>query len=71
VVDESPLAVDLDDRQPLAVAGLELRVAADIDLFELELVLLPKPRERVQGTLAEMTAFGVVDDDPTDRGPAS
>jgi hypothetical protein len=68
VVDEGPLAVDLDDRQPLAVAGLEFRVAADVDLFELELVLLPKPCERAQGTLAEVTAFGVVDDDPRDQG---
>jgi hypothetical protein len=66
VVDESPLTVDLDDRQPLAVAGLELRVAADVDLFELELVLLPKRCERAPGTLAEVTAFGVVDDDPRD-----
>jgi hypothetical protein len=63
VVDESPLTVDLDDRQPLAVAGLELRVAADVDLFELELVLLPKRCERAQRTLTEMTAFGVIQDD--------
>jgi hypothetical protein len=63
VVDESPLTVDLDDRQPLAVAGLELRIAADVDLFELELVLLPKRCERVQRALAEVTAFGVIQDD--------
>ena len=63
MVDESPLAVDLDDRQPLAVAGLELRVAADVDLFELELVLLPKRCERALGTLAEVAAFGVIQDD--------
>ena len=63
MVDESPLTVDLDDRQPLAVAGLELRVAADVDLFELELVLLPKRCERGQGTLAEVAAFGVIQND--------
>ena len=32
MVDEGPLAVDLDHRQPLAVAGLEIRVAGDVDL---------------------------------------
>ena len=31
VVDERPLAVDLDHRQPLAVARLETRVAGDVD----------------------------------------
>jgi hypothetical protein len=38
-VGECPLAVDLDDRQPLAVASLQLRVARDVDLVELERLL--------------------------------
>jgi hypothetical protein len=38
VVREDPFAVDLDDGQPFAVAGLELRVAGDVDLLELELL---------------------------------
>ena len=42
VVDECALAVDLDHRQPLAVALLQLRVAADVDLEQLEVVLAPK-----------------------------
>jgi hypothetical protein len=42
VVDEGALAVDLDDRQPLAITRLESRIAADVNLLELEPVLLPK-----------------------------
>jgi hypothetical protein len=63
VVDEGSLAVDLDHGEPLAVTGLERGIPADVDLLELELVLLPKRCERAPGTLAEMTAFGVVEDD--------
>ena len=33
VVDERALAVDLDDREPFAVARFELRVVGDVDLF--------------------------------------
>ena len=32
----TPLAVDLDDREQLAVTRLELLVAVDVDLLELE-----------------------------------
>jgi hypothetical protein len=32
VVHERSLAADLDDRQPLPVPGLELRIAGDVDL---------------------------------------
>jgi hypothetical protein len=32
VVDEGPLAVDLDDRDPLAIDGLERRIARDVHL---------------------------------------
>jgi hypothetical protein len=73
VVDEDALAVDLDHGEPLAVPGLQLGVAADVDLLEVERVPAPKLCERAPRTLAEMTAFGVVDDDagrPRDRAPA-
>jgi hypothetical protein len=62
-VDERPLAVDLHDGKPFAVLGLELRVAADVDLVELEPQLVargPNGRER---PLAEVTLRGVEDDD--------
>jgi hypothetical protein len=41
VVGKTSTAVDLDDGQPLAVGGLELLVAADVDLpqYEAELGL--------------------------------
>src|SRR6478736_6041966 len=64
VVDEGPLAVDLDHRQPLAVALLELRHARDVHLFELELVRSVHLCERVAGALAEVATIGVIDNDP-------
>jgi hypothetical protein len=72
VVDERTLAVDLDHRQPLAVAGLQLGVAADVDLLQIKLAPAPKLCERASRTLAEVTAFSVVDDDARsrDRAPA-
>ena len=56
VVDEGPLAVDLDDRQPLAVARLELGLAVDGDLASSNAELVTQratPRER---PLAEVAA---------------
>ena len=41
VVHEAPPAVDLDDRDPLAVLRLELGVAVDQDLAQLEAELVP------------------------------
>ena len=63
VVHERPLAVDLDHRQPLPIAGFELGVAADVDLAQLELVLLPQRGELCARPLAEVTALGVIEDD--------
>jgi len=63
VVGKPPPSVDFDDREPLAVFGLEGLVAGDIDLAEREAQLgLERPdlRER---PLAEMAARRVVDDD--------
>src|SRR5205814_9877704 len=71
VVDERPLAVDLDHGQPLPVALLELGDAADVHLFQLEVVLAAHLCERRPRALAEVAVVRVVDGDPTDRAPAS
>jgi hypothetical protein len=60
-VDELALAVDLDDRNPLPVAILELRGAVDRDLLELEAELLTKRVYRRPGPLAEMAVRRVVE----------
>jgi hypothetical protein len=60
---ERPLAVDLNDRKRLAVAGLELRVAADVDLLELEPQLVPRRVNDPARGGAEVTPRGVVEDD--------
>jgi hypothetical protein len=41
VVDEGPLAVDLQHREPFPVTRLQPGVAVDLDLLELERDLLP------------------------------
>jgi hypothetical protein len=69
VVGEDALAVDLDHRQPLAVAPLELGVAADVDRLELEPQLLLQRLQLPERPLAEVAARGVEDDDPRDRAP--
>ena len=69
VVGEDALAVDLDDGDPLAVARLELGVAVDRDLLELEAELLVQSAHLPHGPLAEVTIRGGVDDDFRDRDP--
>ncbi len=63
VVGEDPLTVDLDDRKPFAVAGLELRVARDVDLLEREAELGAELLELVARPVAEMAALRVVERD--------
>jgi hypothetical protein len=63
-VDERSLAVDLDHRQPLAVARLELGVAADVDLRQLESQLALQPPHLIERPLAEVAALRVEDRDP-------
>jgi hypothetical protein len=63
VVHERPLAADLDDRQPLAVALLQLGHAGDLDLLELEPELRLERGQRLAGALAEVTAGGRVEPD--------
>jgi hypothetical protein len=58
-VDERPLAADLDDRQPLAVARLEGVVAVDRDLGEA--VLAELREERRARSVAEVTAAAAVE----------
>ncbi len=62
-VRERLLAADDDDRDALAVPSLELRVAADVDLLELERDLGAADIENAARALAEMAALGVVEAD--------
>jgi hypothetical protein len=62
-VRERALAVDLDDGQPLAVAGFQLRVAADVDLLELELKVRADCLDRAASRGAEVATLGVVEGD--------
>ena len=56
VIHEAAFAVDLDDRNPLAVLRLERRVAVDRHLAQLEACLLLHPRHDAAGCLTEMAA---------------
>ena len=67
MVDERALAVDLDDREPFAIAPLEPGVAADVDLLELELDVLSHVRDGRPRALAEMAARRVVEPDGVRR----
>jgi hypothetical protein len=59
-VDECPLAADLDHGEPFPILGLELRVAADVDLVER----LAARRQNVPSLLAERAAWSAIEDDP-------
>ncbi len=63
-VREGPRTVDLDDREPLAVLALELRIPADVDLCELEAQLLSRRLHYAERGGAQMAAVRVVEDDP-------
>jgi hypothetical protein len=63
-VRECLLAVDLHDRERLAVAGLELWVAGDVDLLELERLLGPHRLQHPPRRRAEVALGSVVEDDP-------
>jgi hypothetical protein len=67
VIDESALAVDLHDRQPLAILRLELRISADVDLVELEVGLFSDLFENRARAFAEVAGLRVIQDDLTDR----
>ena len=63
VVRETAPAVDLDHRQPLPVLGLEGRVAADVDLAQVEAELVAERANLFERALAQVTAFCVKDGD--------
>ena len=67
VIDESPLAIDLHNRQPLAILRFEPRIPADVDLFELEIGLLAHLFENRARAFAELAALRVIQDDLRDR----
>jgi hypothetical protein len=63
VVGETAPPIDLHDRQPLPVLGLEGGVAADVDLAQIEAELLLQFGDDAAGAFAQMAPRGVVDDD--------
>ena len=67
VIDESPLAIDLHNRQPLAILRLEARIPADVDLVELEVSLFADLFEDRARAFAEVAALRVIQDNPTDK----
>jgi hypothetical protein len=62
-VRERALAVDLDDRQPLAIPGLEVRIAGDVDLVELERLLGPHRLQHPPRGSAQVALRRVVERD--------
>jgi hypothetical protein len=59
VVDEGPFALDFDYREPLAVGGLELGDACDVDFR----VGRPLCVQNCPGPVAEVAALSRVEDD--------
>jgi len=69
VVDEAPPPIDLHDRDPLPVRNLELGVAVDRNLAQLEAELVSRRRDDAPGRLAEVAARrGVKRDDRNGYG---
>jgi hypothetical protein len=62
-VRELLLSVDLDDRDQLPVARLQLGIAVDRDLLELEAELVPKSDHGRPRPLAEVAVGRVVEAD--------
>jgi hypothetical protein len=56
VVRKTPLSVDLHDRDPLAIPGLELRIPVDLDLPQLEAELVSRSGDDAPSGLAKMAA---------------
>jgi hypothetical protein len=64
VVDKGALAVDLDHGQPCPVPRLELGIAPDVDLLQLERELRARLLDDCPRSLAEVAALRVVERDP-------
>ncbi len=62
-VREGTLAVDLNDRDPLAIAAFELGVAADVHLLQLEAELVPRGLDDTLRRRAEVAFLGLVEGD--------
>ena len=62
VVDEAAPPVDLHDRDPLAVRGLELGVAVDRHLAQFEAELVARSRDDAPGGRTEVAARGGEED---------
>jgi hypothetical protein len=67
-VDGDPFALDLDHRDPLAVALLELRDAGDVHLVDLESELGGQRAELAARPLAEVAVAGDVERDVRGQG---
>jgi hypothetical protein len=67
VIDESALAVDLHDREPLAILRLEPGIPADVNFIEFEVDLLADLFENRARAFAEVAALRVIEDDLTDK----
>jgi hypothetical protein len=63
VVDEAPPPVDLHDRDPLPVRSLELGVAVDRNLAQLEAELVSRRGDDAPGSRAEVAARRGEEDD--------
>ena len=63
MVDETPPPVDLHDRDPFAVGGLERGIAVDRDFAQLEPQLVMCGRNDPPGSCAEVAARRGVKDD--------
>ena len=63
VVDETPAAVDLDDRDPLPVRRLELGIAVDRDLPQREPDVVPSRGDHPPSGRAEVAACRGEEDD--------
>jgi hypothetical protein len=63
VIDETPPPIDLHHRDPLAVRALELGIAVDRDLPQLEAELVSRLRDDTPGRLAQVAARGGEEDD--------
>jgi len=63
VVREAPPPVDLHDRDPLAIRSLEVGIAVDWDLAQLEAELVARRGDDAPGRLAEVAARRGEEDD--------
>jgi hypothetical protein len=67
-VDERLLAVDLHDRDQLAVARLELRISVDRDLLQLEAELVARGDDRFPSALAQVAPGSAIEPDESRYG---